>query len=199
MTVTLERKLPNDPLKVGRRCVRSAVRSCPSDRFFCSLGRSIRGSSSSTSRCCGFLNGRVKVCCNGGSGGTVAAAWVVAEAEEDPFSAFSFNFFNLLKYRSEANSVMWRGSMLSCVWPLSHPVAVLNRVVIDKAYQVLEGRRSAQEGRPGRAHGEGLDGDRNSVARLTAMHRGIRRERPRPTGAEDSGRCPEGKGIKTSA
>lgn len=34
MTVTFERKLPNDPLKLGRRCVRNAERSWPNDRFF---------------------------------------------------------------------------------------------------------------------------------------------------------------------
>jgi hypothetical protein len=64
----------------------------------------------------------------------VVAAPVVAEVEE-AWSGFSLSCLNLLKYRSEANSVMWRGSMMSYVWPLCHPVAGVSEVVIDKAYQ----------------------------------------------------------------
>ncbi len=55
--------------------------------------------------------------------GEVAAA---TELETEAFSAASggFNCFNLSKYRGDANSVRWRGSIMFCVWPLCHPVAV---------------------------------------------------------------------------
>lgn len=43
----------------------------------------------------------------------VVVVVVEAEPEEVEGSPFSFNFFSLLKYRSEANSVMCRGSMAS--------------------------------------------------------------------------------------
>jgi hypothetical protein len=108
MTVTLERKLPNDPLKVGRRWVRSAVRSWPSERFFCSLGLRARGAVSlSCDRC--RPNGSVNVgpSNNGGSAGTVVVV-VAAGLDEEAaaFSLLSFSRLNFSKYLSEANSVM---------------------------------------------------------------------------------------------
>jgi hypothetical protein len=158
-------------VKLGRRSVRKDVRSCPSDRFFCSLGLRCGGSFSAC-RFRGFLRGRVKVgASNAVGGGTFAA--VAGCAEELPFSSFEFNCFNLLKYRSEANSVMWRGSMMSCVWPLCHPVAVLEIFVNDKAYQDRERRRSSQEGRQCRARCEGRC--RDVVASVMLTHHWIRR------------------------
>jgi hypothetical protein len=138
MTLTCDRNLPNDPAKVGRRCVRNVVRSCPSDRFFCSLGLRAKDISLSALRC--LPNGKVKVgaCNDGGNSGTSGAGAGPAEAEaeaEAAFSAFSLSCFNLLKYRSEANSVMWRGSMVFCVWPLCPPIAEMKRGVLDTAYQ----------------------------------------------------------------
>ena len=73
----------------------------------------------------------VEGCSDGG--GTFAAA--VGCVEEPALSSFELSCFSLLKYRSEANSVRWRGSMVSRVWPSAHPVAVLERYVIDEAYQ----------------------------------------------------------------
>lgn len=107
MTVTLERKLPKDPLKVGRRWVRNAVRSWPSERFFWSLGLRARGRVSlSCDRC--RPNGSVKVgpSNNDGSAASVVVAVAAAEEEELAFSLLSFNRLNFSKYRSEANSVM---------------------------------------------------------------------------------------------
>lgn len=106
ITLTLELNRPKEPVKLGRRCVRSDVRSWPKDRFFCSLGLSARGRSSlSRERC--RPKGKVKVGpCGTGGGRTLA---VVAEGGDDDaeaFSAFSLSCLNLLKYRSEANSVM---------------------------------------------------------------------------------------------
>lgn len=64
--------------------------------------------------------------------------------EELALSSLEFSCFSFSKYRVEANSVRWRGSMMSCVWPLGHPVAVFGRCVIDEPYQDREGRRSLQ-------------------------------------------------------
>jgi len=107
MTVTLERKLPNDPLKVGRRWVRSAVRSWPSERFFCSLGLRAGGAVSLSSDRC-RPNGSVNVgpSNNGGSAGTVVVVAAGLDEEAAAFSLLSFSRFNFSKYRSEANSVM---------------------------------------------------------------------------------------------
>ena len=88
----------------------------------------------------------MKVDGNDGDGGTFAAA--AGCVEELPLSSFESNCFNLLKYRSEANSVRWRGSMISCVWPSGHPVAVLGRCVIDKAYQDSRGTTLFTGGSP---------------------------------------------------
>lgn len=83
---------------------------------------------------------------DGGSGGAVAVVDAVGSAvaaeEEEAWSGLSRNCLNLLKYRSEANSVMWRGSMISYVWRLCHPIAGVSAVVIDKAYQGREGHSS---------------------------------------------------------
>lgn len=125
MTLTLELKRPNEPVKLGRRCVRNAVRSWPRDLFFCSLGLSARGGSSLSSERC-RPSGNVKEGPDEAGSGRILAA-VAGEVEDDDgdeaFSALSLSCLNLLKYRSEANSVMWRGSMMSCVWRLCHPVA----------------------------------------------------------------------------
>ena len=45
LCIILERRLPNEP-KLGRLCVRSDVRSCPTDRFRCSLGLKGNGNDS---------------------------------------------------------------------------------------------------------------------------------------------------------
>jgi hypothetical protein len=94
----------------------------------------------STCRCRGFPKGSVKVgCCDeGGRGAFGATTGPVELLALAAFSAFSFNCLNLLKYRSEANSVMWRGSIWAGVWPLCHPVAEMRSGTIDKACQ--EGR-----------------------------------------------------------
>lgn len=118
MTVTFDRNAPNPPVKLGRLDVLSPVRSCPSDRFFCSLGRKTRAACSLSALRC-LPNGRVNVDCCAISGGISG----VAGTEDDEASAGSFNCLNLLKYRSEANSVMCRGSMVFCTWPLCHSVA----------------------------------------------------------------------------
>jgi hypothetical protein len=82
--------------------------------------------------------------CNGGGGSTVVVAAVAGPAvaaaeeegeEEEAWSGFSLSCRNLLKYRSEANSVMWRGSIMPCVQLLCHSVAGVGVVVIDEAYQ----------------------------------------------------------------
>jgi len=39
LCMILDRRLPKEPVKLGRLWVRSDVRSCPTDRFRCSLGR----------------------------------------------------------------------------------------------------------------------------------------------------------------
>lgn len=68
--------------------------------------------------------GKVKVGpCGVGSGRTLGAVSGGGEDDDEAFSVFSLSCLSLLKYRSEANSVIWRGSMMSCVWQLCHPVA----------------------------------------------------------------------------
>lgn len=151
-TLTCDRSLPNDPAKVGRRCVRRVVRSCPSDRFFCSLGLSAKEISLSALRC--LPNGKVKVgACRDGSSGTSDAGTGSPE-EVAALSACSLSCLNLLKYRSEANSVMWRGSMTFCVWPLCHPVAEMETSVLDTAYQGRGDEALRAGGRQRRADGE---------------------------------------------
>lgn len=70
---------------------------------------------------------------------STGAGVAVEEVAFSAFSAFSLSCLNLLKYRGEANSVIWSGSMMFCVWPLCHSVAGVERgVVVDTAYQGRE-------------------------------------------------------------
>jgi hypothetical protein len=119
VTLIFDLNAPNPPTRVGRRCVRNGVRSCPSDLFFCSLGRRARAALSDSALRCrrsGSVNDGARSA-SGNSGTTAVDELAVA----DPSARLS-NCLNLLKYRSDANSVIWRGSMMFCAWPLCHPV-----------------------------------------------------------------------------
>jgi hypothetical protein len=90
--------------KLGLRCLLKVKRSCPRERF---LGSAVTESSLIPLQSCSvglaWPIGKTKVDAGGGGLDVVAdSAW----------SAASFSARNLLKYRSEANSVMCRGSMM---------------------------------------------------------------------------------------